>query len=262
MTNAMYDPTWRGHVPTRTEALNVARDLSALWDRSKTKVAIPIIDGRQLSGLGAYVLARHAVETSDAIVALFEQDMELQAIPLIRTVMESAINAAWLVTTENSGSAALNYVANQRIKLLNSLHTSVSQPEGVDSGWEQIKIESEEFSTHEARHFEQRCNSLQGGDGVYAIYRLLSEVSHPNLGLIESYTKANPAGEPSIAIVDSHLQGLDNIFLAVHVSMLAIAMSAWGQVDETPDLLLKVRTIGQRYGLETRLAAKKASHRQ
>ena len=254
MSESLNPELWLSRVPSKTESINASIDFESIWPLDSAMVSIPIIEGRQATGIATYLLARHAVETNRAIRKLFELGMELQAVPLMRVVMESAVTAAWMTITENAGAASLYFVADQRLKALNALQNLSDSNVNSDSEWKSLKESLKNEASSAADNFIQRCESLEGGEGIYAIYRLLSGFSHPNLGLLESYSK--PAAEPDgkFSFTDSHLQDQDETFLAFNVCMLALALSAWGKYEETGKLALQVKTLGERFGIRTRIS--------
>ena len=256
MKNTEQSQEWITRIPSCKESINASKDFEELWPSSANTVGIPVIDGRQITGIGTYVLARHAVETNRAILLLWNQGMQLQAIPLMRALMESAVTASWMTITKDSGLASLHFVATERIKLLNDLQQISSYENDGISQWEEIKKQHSSSASSEAKQFEQRCNSLEGGEGIYAIYRLLSGLSHPSLNLVESYTKQDIRSEHGFIFTDAHLQKLEETLLAFNTCMLALALAAWGKYEESGALALKVRTLGDRFGIRTKIAPK------
>jgi hypothetical protein len=142
-----------------------------------------------------WTFAHHAARLSRAVLALHEAGLDLEAMPVIRQTMECAMNAAWLIVTDDGG-AALSAVdtKNRRVMLT----------EVTDLGMADLSDVLKQLDEEEARNtqvirrtrsFEDRCNAVSGGPNIYAMWRTLSLYSHATSSLADVYLQSAPEDE-------------------------------------------------------------------
>lgn len=239
-------------VPTIAESIEGLRDLVQIWNDDEGLVAVPLIEESLLTGAAIRALAEHAVALTNSIVLLAEHDMMVQAAPLIRLTMECGITAAWFSVAPNAGNAARHEDARQRRLILESMF----QDAGL--GDEKMLAEANELvqglTKHEsaaARKFEQRCNQMASGKNLYIHYRILSQVSHAGIGLLEHYlldvdrNSKNPIG---LAFVKKANYATAEVSLGYQVSMLCLTLTAWDNISKDRSYSSRLQSVADRFG--------------
>jgi hypothetical protein len=143
-------------------------------------------------------VARHAIETGDAGLRLWSQGRQLVAMTLMRSALECAVHALWLV---QSPEAIMGFVAEeyrQRRNLsremadssIESFRVGASQIAHLDEDWIEIT------AAPQAKWFSQLCETLNGGRDAYLYYRFGSAMVHPTAFLSDYYVEEAP-GTPA-----------------------------------------------------------------
>ena len=179
--------------------------------------------------------------------------MHLQSEPLVRLTMECAVTAAWLSVTPNAGNAARHEDARSRLVTMRAIF---GDPERVDQDLlDEATRSLEQLRPHEsgaARHFEQKCKSLAGGDTLYSFYRILSGYSHAGVSLTELYLKKeneSPANPYGIALLEKPDFLGSEASLVHQVAMLAMAMKAWDNITATHPMEAELDSIAGDFGI-------------
>ncbi|MBI3430383.1 MAG: hypothetical protein HY050_10115 [Actinobacteria bacterium] len=239
-------------VPTVAQSIEGLRDLIDIWDDGEEFVTVPLIEESPLTGVAIRVLAEHAVALTKSIVLLAEHGMFIQAAPLIRLTMECGITAAWFSVAPNAGNAANHEGARQRRLILESMF----QDAGI--GDEQMVIEATEsvrdlakYESAPAGKFEQRCNQIVGGKDLYVHYRILSQVSHAGLALLDPYlhevdiTSENPIG---YAFLKEANYTSAQVSLGYQISMLCLTLTAWDNISKDRPNSSQLQSVANRFG--------------
>lgn len=169
--------------------------LIILWEQLKSRRFAPK-DGMQPSNaIQIWTFAHHAARLSRAVLTLHAAGHDLEAMPLIRQTMECAMNAAWLLVTDDGG-AALSAVDT---KSRRAMFTEVTDLGLADLSDVRDRLDAEEARntqtvTH-TRSFEARCKAIAGGAQIYAMYRTLSLYSHATSSVADVYLRADPEDE-------------------------------------------------------------------
>ncbi len=174
--------------------------LADLWDQLSSRRFAPR-DGMQASNaIQIWTFAHHAARLSRAVLALHAAGHDLEAMPLIRQTMECAMNAAWLLVTDDGG-AALSAVdtKNRRVMFTEVTDLGLADLSDVLDRLEAEEARNVQNITH-TRSFEERCRAIDGGPQIYAMWRTLSLYSHATSSVADVYlasvpeTEGNPYG--------------------------------------------------------------------
>ncbi len=163
-----------------------------LWERLSSRKFTPR-DGMQPSNaIQIWTFAHHAARLSRAVLTLHRAGHDLEAMPLIRQTMECAMNAAWLLVTDDGG-AALSAVDTKSRRIMFSEVTDLGLADLSDV---RDRLDAEEARntqtiTH-TRSFEERCKAIAGGPQIYAMYRTLSLYSHATSSVADVYLRSDP----------------------------------------------------------------------
>lgn len=143
-------------------------------------------------------VARHAIETGDAGLRLWFEGRQLVAVTLMRSALECAVTALWLV---QSPEAIMGFVAEEYRQRRNlSREMAESSVESFRAGASQIAYldegRIETTAAPQAKRFSQLCETLNGGRDAYLYYRFESAMVHPTVFLTDYYVEEAP-GTPA-----------------------------------------------------------------
>lgn len=171
------------------------RRLVVLWEQLGSRRFSPR-DGMQPSNaIQIWTFAHHATRLSRAVLTLHEAGHDLEAMPLIRQTMECAMNAAWLLVTDDGG-AALSAVdtKNRHVMFQEVTDLGLADLSDVLTRLEEEEARNVQTVTH-TRSFEERCRAVAGGPQIYAMWRTLSLYSHASSSVVDVYLKSAPEDE-------------------------------------------------------------------
>lgn len=210
-----------------------------------------MINENPLTGTAIRVLAEHAVALTDSIVLLTEQDMLIQAAPLIRLTMECGVTAAWLSVAPNAGNEANHEAARQRRAIFEGmLREAALEDEQSLADAREIVQDLAEHQSEAARKFERRCNQIVGGKELYVHYRILSDVSHAGLGLMDQYlleADRNSETTEGYALVSPANYRTADVAFGYQVAMLCLTLTAWDNLIKEHPRSAKLQGVADRF---------------
>jgi|GEM_PF-5543205 len=119
-------------------------------------------------------------------------------------------------------------------------------------------IEAEERVRDLAKHesapagkFEQRCNQIVGGRDLYVHYRILSQVSHAGLALLDPYLlevdkdSENPVG---YAFLKKANYTAAEVSLGYQISMLCLTLTTWDNISKDHPNSSRLQSVSDRFG--------------
>ena len=129
-----------------------------------------------------WATARHSITTGKAALDLYAEGRQLVALTLIRSALEAAITAQWLVQSNESIPGFIGEDYRQRRNIAKGMAGSGSalMREGALKVAHIADEDIETVAANEARHFERRCLTLKRGKDAYVDYRILSGMVHPS----------------------------------------------------------------------------------
>jgi hypothetical protein len=172
-------------------AMETAR-LVTLWEQLSSREFIPRDELQPSNALQIWTFAHHAARLSRAVLTLHQAGHHLEAMPLIRQTLECAMNAAWLLVTDDGG-AALSAVDTKSRRVMFQEVTDLGLADLSDV---LSRLEEEESrngrTVGRTRSFEERCRAVAGGKQIYAIWRTLSLYSHASSSIADVYLSSAP----------------------------------------------------------------------
>lgn len=178
------------------ELITWIRALLASWD-DVTEDHLPQGDVHQAQFASIYGLTAHAHRSAAAALVLIEQQMVLEAIPVVRTAYECALTAHWLLRVKEGTIGFLREGHRQRKNLLDVGKRVLNEADLQEA--ERVAAEfSHEPSTADeaARNMQKRCEDLRpGGQTAYLFYRGLSALSHASPYLVDFYLELTDDAE-------------------------------------------------------------------
>lgn len=191
----------------RTYDTSVAtmRDVLAAWDgrdltkrfasvdKITTDANIPLV----------YGLAAHTHLLGHAVADLLEQGHSLQAQPLVRLMYECSLRAQWSALTPDSPQALSNELARLQRALSSELEQAGSQilREGAGTLPYEHAEQLETAAAAAAKNFKTMCSELAVGSDAYIYYRLLSELAHPSIRMVDRWVKEDRSDERVSAVL-------------------------------------------------------------
>lgn len=185
----MSEPTLLGE----PELLELLRSLLKGWETLPPETAARSKDISEAQLVTVFGLAAHTHRLAAATDVLWRESMRLEAMPLIRGAMEHALTAQFTAQARDAVFGLLNDYAKKR----NSLNEEI-----VKAGWsgaDKLVSDLDDWgqvdtpTTVSARNFQQLCTDLEpGGAEAYALYRLLSGLSHAGGMIVDEYAEDGP----------------------------------------------------------------------
>jgi len=205
----------------------VLRYLIALWDSQTLRGSVPIRDTHLEAGMSVWSLTFHAVDCARGVLTLYEAGQPIPAVPIVRVMLEDAVTAGWLSVFPDKHRALLKDGINQRKKLYRDL----LDRDGVQEFAAEQLAEAEALAEHlrDAGGYvlEQRMRDLEGSDGLYTQYRLLTGQSHAGVGVVDMYVSSDDQSPVGFSLDRfGSLPGASGI-IGIAASMLLLAMIAW-----------------------------------
>lgn len=241
-------------VPSLAQSrVRLDRLIDDAWMNGEPTV-FPLLDDTPLRGMSIYANVDHAVRLSRAVLALADRGLYLELVPLVRMTLECAVTAAWYAVTPHSGDSALQEATRQKRALVKAV--SLASADSYDEALVQLDAELDEldaFKSQEARQFEQRCLSLEGGAWLYVIYRGLSGFSHAGALLLDHYLQPSPGTTLGFEYVSESDTGRAQSDLGTQVYLLHIALSAWDLVVPNAGRAEVLASVAEAGGFASRI---------
>ncbi len=152
-----------------------------------------------------FALTAHTHRLTAAALVLWDQDLRLEAIPLVRAAYEAALTSMWIAQVGDALPAFLNRELRQRRALAGTLgRTSWTlSPEELRKIGRAGYEARDTTSNAVAGSFQQLCDDLKpGGNEAYGLYRFMSALVHPTVSVADQYLepRVGQAGWPPFAL--------------------------------------------------------------
>lgn len=240
----------------RIDYRSVVAELLAIWDtRVKENEATLRGDlAHPTTPVLIRGLAAHAVDCARAVLTLYQAKQPVAAVPIVRTLMEDALAAAWLLGEPDAWRSFISDGSKQRAIALRGI---LSRDPGdkqseVAARLKESKDLIERLGDPTNHLIEQRYRTLDGGDGgLYLLYRLASSLSHPGPTIIDLYTGFDTRTPLGMHYRDHAAHTTAAMWIGVAAAHLLHALKVWDicQADH-PDQE-RLHAIANRLGLRT-----------
>lgn len=236
----------------------VIESLITLWEKN---LGTEVIYREELGADRAVAIttqAHHAVRMSRAVLLIDSVSDGIEMLPSVRLVMECGVTAAWLLLTPGSENALLRDGAENRKKAVEHL-MRVDGEEGdtsVSPGLEQARKVLDELEGADGPKsfvFQQRCETLAGGGGLYVLYRALSAHSHAGMGITDFYIEEDPNSPISISMTPNADNDLRASHLSIAAAMLFLALNADELARLKPRHTTQLRKAAKKLGVPSRI---------
>lgn len=130
-------------------------------------------------------LTAHVHSTAIILRPVLPDGLTIAHMPLVRSIFEATMTVVWCDEVADGAAAMINEGSRQRLNLRDSLAGTKSMTElaskiGVGVG------SLPTSSAQQSRHVEARCADV-ALDGAYALYRMMSSMSHASIETIDAY---------------------------------------------------------------------------
>ncbi|MDR2294491.1 MAG: hypothetical protein LBE05_04735 [Microbacterium sp.] len=166
-----------------------------LWEQRKTRRLVPREGLHHSNAMQIWTLAHHAARLSRSVLTLHDAGQDFESMALIRQTLECAMNAAWLLVTDDGG-IALSAVDTKNRRVM---YREVTELGLADLSEVLRRVEEQEERNSQTvtrtRSFEERCGAIAGGRQIYAMWRTLSLYSHATSSIADTYLGLAPETE-------------------------------------------------------------------
>lgn len=186
---------------TADEVADVIARLQELWDaRADRSTEFAKRDRRPnlAQFVGIHGLAAHTYRVGGHALAMFDDGLELEAMPLVRVGYECGVTAQWLANAADGANAWVN--EGERVRRATGLTLRQTASELMratgDEFLARTTVPADTSSEAQARSFQQMCNDLTpGGPELYAYHRLMSRYCHASVHVVDEYLDLTPDGD-------------------------------------------------------------------
>jgi len=235
----------------------------ALWRSNPPSTLEELVRDGSMRYAGVVSHIDHVANLVDAIAVLESQQMLVQCAPLIRTLMESAVTAAWFAATPGSWDAASLDGIRQRLKLARDVDSEQGIPTSPETeDLEQGEKDLVEFFSTEAETFLGRVQSLQGMGTVYVGYRVLSGYTHAGTPLMDHYLRQDDSAKFGLQYsADFEFADADKCFWSIP-PMVHLAVSAWDSIDPDARYRSELEAITRLTSINSPVTRRKTERQQ
>jgi len=189
----------------KEELIELGRDLIRGWD-ARPDVAVFRRD--DLAPIVILAFATHTHRLAPIILDLLERGSVVEATPLIRLAYENAFTCMWINQVPDSVAGFMNEGVKKRRATARTLREAgdAIQPGLAELLEQDLPDDLDTSSNGPAGNFQQLCNDLEpGGAYAYALYRYLTQYSHPTMKLGDLFLR-NPENPGSLPVYDPNAQ--------------------------------------------------------
>lgn len=245
------------------ETRAILAELIELWDKRGATAFEFKPDLLHISnGLMIFPLVNHTARLSKGVLIGVQAGLDAELVPLVRLSMECALTAAWLAVTQKGGEALTHEGARQRRAALEGMQVFGYETEAELEEARDVLDRLE--ASAEGKHFEQRCESLVGGKGLYLTYRAASAYSHAGMALSDHYLAPVPKSADAPLGLAMHSNAkLPTIeeWIGVQAAMLLLAQAACDRARAKPRYKTQLQKYAKRLGsdIDIRLVSEEAA---
>lgn len=195
----------------------------------------------------------HLVALADGLVTLHRAGLHLAAMPLVRQIIEFAMRCVWMERyRENVGAVIVEGAKKRRL----ALETAVST--GILASDDPVVAEAREVVANavldhatSGKVFETLCKEIQGGEKIYAYYRIASNYTHPSLMLTDLYLVEDKTSPVGLRLATSARSTPEDAWLGISTSLVILGCLAWDRVDRNHPHRALLRGYAKEFGVPT-----------
>ncbi|WP_043650900.1 DUF5677 domain-containing protein [Cellulosimicrobium cellulans] len=208
-------------------------------------------------GLVLFGHVAHVHRLAEGVLTLYDTGQALTALTLVRQMIETSIRAVWLSVYRENVYHLVRDGERQRVNAFKAAALTGQIPWDAPALVQSLDWLEENERVKGAtsgESFKDLCDELDGGDLVYAQYRLASNYTHPGSLLLEEYVEIESAGsnERSITFVTKPVLSEAAAWLSLAAFTLILAGLTWDHADKTHIHRALLRRHALTYGVPTR----------
>ncbi|NQX34730.1 DUF5677 domain-containing protein [Herbiconiux sp. VKM Ac-2851] len=216
----------------------VLAELTSIWRSHSSERSIEVRSdlGRPTTPVLIRGLAAHAVECGQAILVLYKNSLPLPAVPIVRTLMEDAMTAGWLLVDEDAWRSFVSEAAQKKRTALREVLEM--DPDNTPAAERMAESQQllDDLGMPSNNKIQQRFRALEGGERLYLMYRAASALSHAESTVVDLYTEVDPRSPVGVVWRDHAAHTNASAWIAVAATHLLFALIAWDSCRlERPD---------------------------
>ncbi len=248
--------------PTNYRA--IIRKLLTIWDTETNRTTVELrtdIDF-QVTVL-VRGLAAHAADCARGVLTLYEASQPVAAVPVIRSLMEDAVTAGWVLVVPEGWKALVSEGSRTRAAVLreamaaNTKWADATSEARRQEYAEQVKVLGAAPASY--KKFEQRLRALEGTDDMYMIYRYLSGLSHASAETVDLYTAPAPESPLQVRYRRQAAHSMAANLLSSAASSLLHALIAWDMTQVGRPHRASLDTVASELGVSNEWRPKASS---
>ncbi len=227
------------------------RYLIALWD-AQPGSQVTIESERVHAGLAVYALAAHAVDCGRGVLTLYEAGQPIPAAPVVRLMLEDAVTAGWLTVYPQNFPALVKKGVDERRKLFQDLMKRDDFREWAAPmhAASQAMLD-EDLADAGGFVLDQRMNALEGTDGLYSHYRLLTRHSHAGMGVADLYLTNDDTSPMGVGLRSFGALPEAGGTIGIAAAMLTATLIAWDSSRLDRQWEAELTDLAERMGVRT-----------
>lgn len=207
-------------------------------------------------------LTAHVHSTAMILRPSLPSALTIAHMPLVRAMFEATITVAWCDEVAGGANALINEGSRQRRNLRDSLamtHSMTEMANKISIGVGALPTSSAE----QARRIESRCADV-ALDGAYALYRMLSGMSHASIDTIDAYLDADSFQPGQPMSVKSNPGTLNTSFSWAHLVACCLVWTGMvnNYLDPARTRRNSLRRIAQALDVKPELPVKFSANRR
>ena len=206
-------------------------------------------------------LTAHVHRTAMILRPVLPNGLTIAHMPLVRSLYEATLTVCWTDEVADGANGLLNEGLRQRRALRQSLANTRSMREIADqiSGTDLTELPT--ASTQQARQMQQRCDDI-ALDGGYAIYRMLSGLSHPSVDTIDAYVDGDSFQLGQRMSIKSNPGVLESSYAWSHLVACCLVWSGMvtNYLDKSRSRRNRLRRIARELDVQPQLAVRYDAH--
>ncbi|MFJ7289770.1 DUF5677 domain-containing protein [Curtobacterium sp. NPDC098951] len=247
-----------------TDYRAIIRRLLAIWDTETNRTTVEL---RTDIDFQVTVLVRgltaHAADCARGVLTLYDASQPVAAVPVIRSLMEDAVTAGWVLVVPDGWKAVVSEGSRTRAAVLrDAMAANASWADAASEARrqeyaEQVKALGAAPPSYKV--FEQRLRALEGTDDMYMVYRYLSGLSHASSETVDLYTAPDPGSPLQVRYRRQASHSMAANLLVSAASSLLHALIAWDMTQVGRPHQAELDAIASELGVTNEWRAKASS---
>jgi hypothetical protein len=222
--------------------------LSSAWhtDREPVQVASRV---ERVFAPVVFAHVAHTVQLATAVADLHRAERGLVMMPLIRQVIECSVRAVWLEQYRENVRAVVREGYRQRRNMVDSAVNAAWLESSEDLGQDAAAALDDDDKATSGRSFERICSEIDGGERQYALYRLASALTHAGTDLVDHYLEPSENVSSGIRFVTDPTFKSADAWLGITAQHTLVAVYAWDRVESGRPYRTGLREWAEEFGV-------------